>query len=80
MSLNCDAAVALHCDLRFTRCRYASYLNGLLTGSIRLNPHPLYLLAVTVLGPVPDLDGRGGANLFLKIYQGDACLHTTDIL
>ena len=61
-------------------CRYASYLNRLLTGAVRLNPHPLYLHSATVLGPTPDLDGYGGANLFLKIYQGDSCLHTTDIL
>ncbi|XP_063977384.1 tensin-1 isoform X13 [Diachasmimorpha longicaudata] len=57
--------------------RYIEYFSGLLSGSLRINPSPLYLTHVTVLG-VPLFEPTG-CRAFLKVYEGFTPVYTSDL-
>ncbi|XP_034947399.1 tensin-3 isoform X2 [Chelonus insularis] len=57
--------------------RYIEYFTGLLSGSLRINPSPLYLTHITVLG-VPLFEPIG-CRAFLKIYEGLTPIYTSDL-
>ncbi|XP_043283550.1 tensin-3 isoform X3 [Venturia canescens] len=57
--------------------RYVEYFSGLLAGSLRISPSPLYLTHVTVLG-VPLFEPTG-CRAFLKVYEGLTPVYTSDL-
>ncbi|KAK0162533.1 hypothetical protein PV327_006304 [Microctonus hyperodae] len=57
--------------------RYIEYFSGLLSGSLRISPTPLYLTHVTVLG-VPLFEPTG-CRAFLKVYEGLTSVYTSDL-
>ncbi|XP_046736668.1 tensin-1 isoform X8 [Diprion similis] len=57
--------------------RYVEYFSGLLSGSLRISPSPLYLTHLTVLG-VPQFEPTG-CRAFLKVYEGLTPVYTSDL-
>ncbi|XP_043467303.1 tensin-3 isoform X2 [Leptopilina heterotoma] len=57
--------------------RYIEYFSGLLSGSLRISPSPLFLTHVTVLG-VPLFEPTG-CRAFLKVYEGLTPVYTSDL-
>ncbi|XP_024935533.1 tensin isoform X15 [Cephus cinctus] len=57
--------------------RYIEYFSGLLSGSLRISPSPLYLTHLTVLG-VPLFEPTG-CRAFLKVYEGLTPVYTSDL-
>ncbi|XP_033209428.1 tensin-3 isoform X6 [Belonocnema kinseyi] len=57
--------------------RYVEYFSGLLSGSLRISPSPLYLTHLTVLG-VPLFEPTG-CRAFLKVYEGLTPVYTSDL-
>ena len=57
--------------------RYIEYFSGLLSGSLRISPQPLYLTHLTVLG-VP-LFEPNGCRAFFKVYEGLTPVYTSDL-
>ncbi|XP_031788600.1 tensin-1 isoform X11 [Nasonia vitripennis] len=57
--------------------RYIDYFSGLLAGSLRISPSPLYLTHLTVLG-VPLFEPTG-CRAFLKVYEGLTPVYTSDL-
>ncbi|XP_058794302.1 tensin-1 isoform X2 [Phymastichus coffea] len=57
--------------------RYIEYFSGLLAGSLRISPSPLYLTHLTVLG-VPLFEPTG-CRAFFKVYEGLTPVFTSDL-
>ncbi|XP_011501349.1 PREDICTED: tensin-1 [Ceratosolen solmsi marchali] len=57
--------------------RYIEYFSGLLAGSLRISPSPLYLTHLTVLG-VPMFEPTG-CRAFFKVYEGLTPVYTSDL-
>ncbi|XP_051158278.1 tensin isoform X4 [Leptopilina boulardi] len=57
--------------------RYIEYFSGLLSGSLRISPSPLFLTHVTILG-VPLFEPTG-CRAFLKVYEGLTPVYTSDL-
>lgn len=58
--------------------RYAHFLNGLLSGSVKMNATPLFLHFVILHG-IPSFDTGGVCRPFLKIYQAMQPVYTSGI-
>ncbi|XP_066579053.1 tensin-3 [Amia ocellicauda] len=58
--------------------RYVTFLNCLLTGSIKMNTAPLFLHVVIIHG-IPTFDTGGVCQPFLKVYQGMEHVYTSGI-
>ncbi|XP_048464108.1 tensin-3 [Rhincodon typus] len=58
--------------------RYVHFLNGLLSGSVKMNTTPLFLHFVILHG-IPSFDTGGVCRPFLKIYQAMQPVYTSGI-
>ncbi|XP_039937079.1 tensin-3 isoform X2 [Hirundo rustica] len=58
--------------------RYVQFLSGLLSGSVKMNPTPLFLHYV-ILRDIPNLDAGGACRPFLKLYQAMQPVYTSGI-
>ncbi|XP_069768471.1 tensin-3-like isoform X11 [Narcine bancroftii] len=58
--------------------RYVHFLNGLLSGSVKMNATPLFLHFVILHG-IPSFDTGGVCRPFLKIYQAMQPVYTSGI-
>ncbi|XP_064409352.1 tensin-3 isoform X2 [Latimeria chalumnae] len=58
--------------------RYVHFLNGLLSGSIKMNATPLFLHFVILHG-IPSFDTGGVCRPFLKVYQAMQPVYTSGI-
>lgn len=57
--------------------RYIEYFSGLLSGTLKISPSPLYLTYLTVFG-VPLFEPTG-CRAFLKVYEGLTPVYTSDL-